>query len=57
MKLCETVTYPGFCEIAGAEVSMSHIYPQSVLATITLVGCKTGGGGVETEPEVSFSCA
>ena len=27
----------GFCEIAGTEVSMDHIYPQSVLATITLV--------------------
>ena len=49
----------GFCEIVGSEVSMGHIYPQGMLAATTLVGGRTGGGGVEPEPDVSwgFSCA
>ena len=43
----------------GSEVNVGHVFPQGVLAVITLLGGGAGDGGARSRArcEQSFSCA
>ena len=43
----------GFGGRAGSELSVGHIFPQGVLAAITLVRGRAGDRGLEPEPGVN----
>ena len=47
MSICSPYLPSGFGGRAGSDVSMSHIFPQGVLAAITLVGGGAGYGGAK----------
>ena len=40
---------------AGSDVNTSHVFPQGVLGTTTLVGGGVGDGGIGPEPAVCWS--
>ena len=51
--LCSLCVLSGFGGRAGSDVSTGHVFPQDVLAAITLVGGGAGDGGVGPEPGMS----